>query len=204
MSNIIYYKRVDFPEEESFTKKMQEYFLNSNFENDLVIENHFTWNKLSDKHYQEIMRIPELQNWLIENDIICYRLAAIRVPPLTRENMHIDIVNPTIAYGMNFPIQNCDNTHTIFFKDPLDKPLQIVEKLHYIRKSDNKPVNYWSVSSPLIEATRVTVNKGYWLNVREPHLIDNPNDSVRITLSLNLQQLPAYMRNPHNSARVFI
>lgn len=202
-NNIVYFERANIPNEDVLMNKIRDYFQEKSALSHIWENNYFSWNKISDDHKDAaIEAVPELGNWLKENDLICTRMAVIRVAPQSKENLHIDI-GP--IYGLTFPLENVDNTHTCFFQDQDDGDLILEKKLHfYDATQNNKSVNYWHIHSKLKEVARLTVNQATWLKINEPHLIENFNDTVRTTLSLNFQVIPPRFQNLPDSPRSWI
>lgn len=202
-NNIVYFERANVPNEDILMDKVRAYLKEKNALSHVWENNYFSWNKVGDADKDALIEtIPELGGWLADNNLICTRMAVIRVAPQSKENLHIDIGMP---YGLNFPLENVDDTHTCFFQDKDGGDLLLEEKLHFYDQTQNgKSVNYWHIHSELKEATRVTVSQATWLKVNEPHLIENFTDNVRLTLSLRFKELPDRFKQYPDYPRTFI
>jgi len=128
--------------------------------------------------------LPTITKWFSDNDLEVKQIAHISIGAHVTQQAHIDSGEPELA--LNFPVMNCDNVTTEFFKfEQEDLTIQYTAgtNLPYHRfNSDNKNIiGAFSLTQPTL------------LNIKMPHRVVNNTDLERISLSFRFKKDPWHL-----------
>lgn len=128
--------------------------------------------------------LPTIVEWFKKNNLEVRQIAHISIGAHITQQAHIDSGEPELA--LNFPVLNCDNVTTEFFKlEQQDLTIQytIGTNLPYHHfNSDNKNIiGSFSLMQPTL------------LNIKMPHRVVNNTDLERISLSFRFKKDPWHL-----------
>lgn len=137
-------------------------------------------------NYIDISRIkmhcPVLSSWMQNKNLKIFKAAII----ITKNNFsnsipHIDAQVNSLA--LNFPIENCEETETIFYTT--QTPLETV-----ISKKPNGVIYKSLKNKDWIEIGKYTLDSATLLNTHVPHKLVNYGNNKRVALSIRFDPDP--------------
>jgi hypothetical protein len=125
------------------------------------------------------LEIPEFQSMLSYLNILNYmNTTSISIAVLEPYvNMPIHTDTGSHNFSLNIPIQNCDNTWTVWYETE-QVPIYI-----------DKPSHYQYSADLCKEIGRIEMSNPYIINTDIPHAAYNPNNSTRILLAVRLRPI---------------
>jgi len=130
--------------------------------------------------------LPSIQNWFKSQGLLVTKVAYISTPTKFKQMIHTDVGDNELA--INFPVFNCENTRTYFYK-PKDGAPQV--KVKYTPGTNLPYVSY--EPEMVSEVCFFTLNKPVLLNVKKPHSIDNQTDNNRVSISFRFNKEPTHL-----------
>ena len=136
---------------------------------------------------------PLFLEWCKWNDCEVGWLVGIKVhkhneQPATKLP-HTDYRPVDQNYGLNFPVQNCEDTHTEMYKHLTGKEIIIEDETV---AGGGKSYKVFSPDSTFEEVARFTLNKPVLFDINQPHKVINNTDKTRLALSIR------FIKNPYN------
>lgn len=172
--NEFFFKVIDVPNYDSVLLEIQTYCL-SNLPDDGSTFSHIPVAPLIDNS-------PYLKAWLSSSNLQVRTCAVIRFPTSKSYDLpHIDSGQSGLA--LNFPIENCDNCWTAFYK--LNKG-----------SFESKPLpngliyNGLADDAEVVEVSRFSLTTSTLINVKQLHQVWNLTNQLRISASLRFERDP--------------
>ena len=128
--------------------------------------------------------LPTIAKWLEVNKLEVMHIGYISVNPNTIQQAHIDSGESSLA--LNFPVINCNNVTTEFFKLE-SKDLTIRHS-----KGTNLPYYHFDNTDKDIIGS-FTLTQPTLLNIKMPHSVVNNTELERISLSFRFKNDPWHL-----------
>lgn len=169
-----FFKIIDIPDYDHILLEIQTYCL-ANLPDDKSTFSHTPVAPL-------ISSSPYLEAWLTRSNLKVRTCAVIRFPTTESYDLpHIDSGQSSLA--LNFPIENCANCWTAFYK--LNKgsfqSTPLPNGLLYNALSDDAEV---------VEVSRFSLVTSTLINTKQLHQVWNPTPQIRIAASLRFERDP--------------
>lgn len=170
-----FFKELDIPNYDSILAEIQRFYIANNPAEDRSQFSHISAGLLE-------ANSPNLAQWLRDYNLQL-RVAAIIRTPSGNVNIvpHIDTQMNDLA--INFPVVNCNDCWTGFYK------LTGGEKITKVLPNKLTYVNF-SQDAVFEETSRFTLAKATIFNTKQPHAVVNPTNNVRIAASLRFVRDP--------------
>ena len=172
--NDFFFKTINLPNYDNILLEIQTYCL-ANLPEDGSTFSHIPVPPLIDSS-------PYLKAWLTSANLQVRACAVIRYPTSESNHLpHIDSARNDLA--LNFPIENCVNCWTAFYK--LNKG-----------SFQSKPLpngllfNALTDDAEIVEVSRFSLTTSTLINVKQLHQVWNPTDQLRISASLRFERDP--------------
>ena len=128
--------------------------------------------------------LPTISKWLEANKLEVIHIAYISVNPTTIQQAHIDSGESTLA--INFPVINCNNVTTEFFK------LESNDLTIRHSKGTNLPYYHFDNNGKDAIAS-FSLTQPTLLNIKMPHSVVNNTELERISLSFRFKKDPWHL-----------
>jgi hypothetical protein len=171
--NDFFFKTINIPNYDNILLEIQTYCL-ANLPEDGSTFSHIPVEPL-------INSSPYLTAWLASSNLQVRACAVIRFPTSKVAGPHIDSTYNDLA--LNFPIKNCANCWTAFYK--LNKGSFQSRPL-----PNGLLFNGLSDDAEVIEVSRFSLSTSTLINVKQLHQVWNPTDQLRISASLRFERDP--------------
>ncbi len=140
-----------------------------------------TWNlsyKWSDQLFQNNILIKNLRQYNWHNKVKSIGIFALT--PDSDFPIHHDSTGD--KYSLNIPIQNCNNTYTLFYESEIPPS----EQYRYDPVKNHRQ-SYWQYdSSRCKEIARIEMSRPHLIDVSGPHNVINPTNKTRIIMLVRL------------------
>lgn len=175
------YKYHDVPNFEVISEKLYQFVQDASTELKLDFFNRFYLEEFL-PYAPELTDIFQYLNVSKKNTV----LAIIKVDPRLENAPHTDVPpGNNLAVGLNWPIFNCEDTYTVFYKRLNDK--------YNAMLLDNNEMYYCYAASSIEEEYRVKINKPTAIRVDVPHNIINNTNLPRYTASFRFENPPWHL-----------
>lgn len=175
------YKHHDVPNFEVISEKLYQFVQDTSLKLKLDFFNRFDLKEFL-PYAPELAETFDYLNVNVKNTV----LAIIKVDPRLKNVPHTDLP-PGHKYGvgLNWPIFNCEDTYTVFYKRLNDNYETLL--------LDNNEMYYYYLPESIEEEHRIKINKPTAIRVDVPHNIINNTNLPRYTASFRFENPPWHL-----------
>jgi hypothetical protein len=133
---------------------------------------------------EALNELPSIEAWFIKQNLEAQTVAYIATAPAFKQVIHTDVGTPTLA--INFPVANCENVATRFYKADLSHCV--------VNNTPETALPYATYpESSVIEVCSYVLRTPVLLNIKEPHSIVNLTTRTRYALSFRFKKDPYHL-----------